>query len=277
MKGSGGSDHLPDDESIRTLTQEDEILLNRYLLNDLPADMRAQVEDRYVSDPVLFEAMTALEGELLRDYASRALGPKERRQLEERLEKDQSLREQLQLIQSLGEVEPGNRPAGALFRVRQWFRDLSRMRMVAVAAATLVLIAIGTITFERVAKLQSKIDALARQMIQPGAPVVQFNPTFALLAGVTRAPGAPPPLSIAPNAQMARFQMAIVTTGISTLRIALRSPDNGSEIWSGFVAGGPQVEVEIPAGLLKPGDYILSASNPAGNEIQSWSFRIVRP
>jgi hypothetical protein len=61
-----------------------EKLLVRYLLGDLPEEQRLQVEARFLGDDQHYEQLLALEDELFYDYAQGKLSPGERRQFEER-------------------------------------------------------------------------------------------------------------------------------------------------------------------------------------------------
>jgi hypothetical protein len=61
-----------------------EKLLVRYLLGDLPEEQRLQVEARFLGDDQHYEQLLALEDELFYDYAQGNLPPGERKQFEER-------------------------------------------------------------------------------------------------------------------------------------------------------------------------------------------------
>jgi hypothetical protein len=63
---------------------ENEKLLTRYLLGDLPEEELLQVEGEFLSDDQGYERLLALENELFYDYAQNKLSPSEREQFEKR-------------------------------------------------------------------------------------------------------------------------------------------------------------------------------------------------
>src|SRR5262245_21087393 len=63
---------------------DNEILLVRYLLGELPEEQRLEVEGKFLGDDQQFERLLALENELFYDYALGKLSPGEREQFEKR-------------------------------------------------------------------------------------------------------------------------------------------------------------------------------------------------
>jgi anti-sigma factor RsiW len=63
---------------------DNEKLLIRYLLGNLPEEQRLQVEGEFLSDDHRYERLLALENELFYDYAQNKLSPGEREQFEKR-------------------------------------------------------------------------------------------------------------------------------------------------------------------------------------------------
>jgi anti-sigma-K factor RskA len=60
----------------------DETLMRRYLLGDLPQEERGSIEDRYLADDEVFEALVATENDLIDAYARGGLADDERRKFE---------------------------------------------------------------------------------------------------------------------------------------------------------------------------------------------------
>src|ERR1039457_904643 len=60
----------------------DEILLRRYFLGDLPKEERARLEDRYLVDVELFEELLAAENDLIDAYVRGELTEAETQQFE---------------------------------------------------------------------------------------------------------------------------------------------------------------------------------------------------
>src|SRR5215470_15530830 len=63
---------------------DNEKLLTRYLLGNLPEEELLQVEGEFLSDDQGYERLLALENELFYDYAQNKLSPSEREQFEKR-------------------------------------------------------------------------------------------------------------------------------------------------------------------------------------------------
>src|SRR5215471_7026314 len=63
---------------------DNEKLLTRYLLGNLPEEQRLQIEGEFFSDDQHYERLLALENELFYDYAQNKLSPGEREQFEKR-------------------------------------------------------------------------------------------------------------------------------------------------------------------------------------------------
>src|SRR5262245_44572315 len=63
---------------------DNEKLLIRYLLGNLPEEQRLQAEGEFLSDDQRYERLLALENELFYDYAQNKLSPGEREQFEKR-------------------------------------------------------------------------------------------------------------------------------------------------------------------------------------------------
>jgi hypothetical protein len=63
---------------------DNEKLLVRYLLGNLPEEQRLQVEGLFLGDDQQYEQLLALEDELFYDYAQGKLSPGERERFEER-------------------------------------------------------------------------------------------------------------------------------------------------------------------------------------------------
>src|SRR5215467_9144714 len=63
---------------------DNEKLLTRYLLGNLPEEQRLQIEGEFLSDDQRYERLLALENELFYEYAQNKLSPGDREQFEKR-------------------------------------------------------------------------------------------------------------------------------------------------------------------------------------------------
>src|SRR4030095_5471069 len=80
---------------------DNEKLLIRYLLGDLPEEQRLQVEGVFLSDDQRYERMLALEDELFYDYAQNKLSPGEREQFEKRFLSSERNRKKAMTVSAL--------------------------------------------------------------------------------------------------------------------------------------------------------------------------------
>jgi hypothetical protein len=81
------------------LSTEEEARLIRFLLKDLPEDECQKIEQRYFQEDSYYEAVEALQTQLVRDYLAGSLTPKQAAQFEGRLYDDPALWEQVAVIQ----------------------------------------------------------------------------------------------------------------------------------------------------------------------------------
>src|ERR1039457_4062854 len=79
-----------------SLATEDEGLIVRYFLDELPADERRQLEQRYFIDDRLFESVCSIEEQLIRDYLRGELPADQRRRFEARYLQSPQLRERVE-------------------------------------------------------------------------------------------------------------------------------------------------------------------------------------
>jgi hypothetical protein len=128
---------------------ENEKLLIRYLLGDLPEDQRLQVEERFLGEDQHYERLLALEDELFYDYAQGKLSPGERKQFEERflVSERNSKRAMLAsaLVRKMSEAAPAETAEpGLADRERQfWWRTLKSYFRVQSTAARFSLTAVA--------------------------------------------------------------------------------------------------------------------------------------
>ena len=80
---------------------DNEKLLIRYLLGNLPEEQRLQVEGDFLSDDQRYERLLALENELFYDYAQNKLSPGEREQFEKRFLSSERNRKKANLASAL--------------------------------------------------------------------------------------------------------------------------------------------------------------------------------
>src|SRR5262245_44741684 len=80
---------------------DNEKLLIRYLLGNLPEEQRLQVEGEFLSNDQRYERLLALENELFYDYAQNKLSPGEREQFEKRFLSSERNRKRAMIVSAL--------------------------------------------------------------------------------------------------------------------------------------------------------------------------------
>src|SRR5215470_20012244 len=80
---------------------DNEKLLTRYLLGNLPEEELLQVEGGFLSDDQSYERLLALENELFYDYAQNKLSPDEREQFEKRFLSSERNRQRARIASAL--------------------------------------------------------------------------------------------------------------------------------------------------------------------------------
>jgi len=131
-------------------------------------------------------------------------------------------------------------------------------------------------------KAESRASALEAQLGRPRTPV----PTFALAAGLLRARGALPRLTVPPDVPVVRLRLELAENAYPSYRATLHDPDGG-EIWAVSKlravekAEGPAVVVAVPSELLPRGDYLVKLSGlrdgAEPEAVATYPFRVAAP
>ena len=80
---------------------DDQQLLYKYLLGELPEAEQAELEQRYFTDDALFERLMAVEDELINRYARNESSDEERQRMETYFLMSQARRKRLMFTQAL--------------------------------------------------------------------------------------------------------------------------------------------------------------------------------
>jgi hypothetical protein len=81
-----------------------ERLIARYLLGDLPEEQQVAIEDRAFADKDYLALVTAVENDLIDDYVNRDLSATERRQFETRFLASSERRKRVEFAKALARV-----------------------------------------------------------------------------------------------------------------------------------------------------------------------------
>lgn len=288
-----------------------EILIQRYLLGQVSAEEREELENHYFGDDDLFEEMVAAENDMIDAYVSGKLGAGERKQFENYFLSTPERQERVEFAESL--MQHGS-PRGATEAKRGWLdlRGFSGMRL-ALATVLLIVVAgaswLAIVNRKLIHQLEAARDAqadaqrqaqeLSRQVVDlqkqagqnpeiaelpaPGSAILSVTLASDLVRDVHRQQST---LHLSPDISEVRFLLNAGHDNSSAYTAVLEAVE-GSRIWrtSGLAGrltrgGGKVVIVQVPPNVLKRDDYVLRlfASTSAGRptEVGTYSFRIIK-
>lgn len=266
----------------QTMTEQDEQRLTRYVLNDLPADERELVENRYFIDDEYHEWLLALESELVRDWVAGELPPDRARQFGARLQSDAQLRERVAMVEALtgrsrrdattAPIAPVAVPVAPVWASSNW----AQAAFLGAGLSLVLTSALGLSLYRASARLDRLQARLETATLTSGERNEGLSdPHFSPRAGVVRGTGTVSPLFVPARAHLVRLQLEIPGNS-KPVRLVLHAVDSASEVWSAMQNNTGQVEISVPAGLLNRGDYELKAFTQSGDELESWAFRVAR-
>jgi CHAT domain-containing protein/Flp pilus assembly protein TadD len=142
--------------------QDDQGQIRQYLLGQLPEDQRQKIEQRLLTDDDFFEELELAEAELSHEYAAEKLSDADRYTFEQRLLVNPALNRKLRFARALERyvskaTPPADDPEPRGFSLLSWVRQPLVASPVAVAAAALIVIALGFAVW-RLAFYQSDVD-----------------------------------------------------------------------------------------------------------------------
>jgi hypothetical protein len=249
-------------------TSDDDVL-RRYLLGSLAPDSREDVEKRLFSDdPIFWEHLCLVEGELIDDYARGALGSEEGESFERHFLCTDERRGKLELARAL-KAHVERRQASRL-RIWDWLRGPVPAPAWAVAMAATLLLALPGVVWQLAASRG------------PGSEVSAW-----LSPGLVRdAGGDLARVRIPPGCQLVRLQLDPGLPEYASYRATLHEV-SGDEIWSqtrlaaGRIEGSVVVPLTLPCELLPAGDYYVRLRGVSPGEepviLGRYDFRVLRP
>jgi len=252
-------------------TSESEERLIAYLLGELPESENARIEEQYLASDASFATLMAIEAELYDAYAGDLLSPERRRFFEQRFLATREQRWQLEFSRTLLNVPPPKQRGS-------WIRLLwPGVAVIAAVAAALVV----ALVLWRPAK--PLLEPQVAPQISAARPQVVIP--LELGSGITRDGGEEPTVKLPSNSDLLRITAKGDHDLPSSWSAVLRKPE-GTEVWRSDVirrvAGNSKsATVEIPAGPLSSGHYILTlyapTQNGASGEVADYAFRVQKP
>jgi hypothetical protein len=262
---------------------QDEEMMRRFLLGQSGAEEQEAVEERFVTDPAFFEALSALEDELVLSHVRGDLPQRWRSAFDARVLASPARRRRVEEAERLHQalIASGARTihSGHGSKRALWSRPTATW--LAAAAAIVVVILSGWLIGRRTAPVQ---DAAVTGPATSSVPAIIA--TFVLAPGLTRSELGPSNVfRIEPGVQQVRIELSATTSNIEPLRAVLRQV--GGEFIAVptdpvFRGNRNRVDVSwlIAASLLPRGDYLLTlmSETPTGprEALASRFFSIVQ-
>ena len=276
---------------------DDDQLLVRYLLGELPDDDAGELEQAVLTDGGLFEKLCAIEDDLVDAYVRGELAAQPARSFERRFLANAEGRSRVAMARGFV-TAVDRRPAPEADRESLWQR-LGRLLAPTPtpfpwrasgathwAWATVLVLAVGLAWVGR-DFLPSGPTERAPVVTDPvGVDTVLHDPVTLLLSQVRDA-GAPPRVALAPEAGVVELQVELEGEESRRFRAHLESSAAGevrtwSELTPEATDWGSALIFELPADLLPPGRYqvTVDAVSPYSNETVEYgryTFEVVTP
>ena len=272
-----------------------EILIQRYLLGQVSAEERAELENQYFGDDDLFEELVAAESDMIDAYVSGKLGSAERKQFESYILSTPDRLERVEFAKSLLKYQFARKisPAGTTETRRRW-EDflvsptvgirlaLGIVLLVVLAGASWLAIANRKLVHQLEAaratqadsqrqaqELRQKVADLQRQAGQnqeiaglpaPGSAILSVMLESNLVRGPHQQKST---LHLSSDISEVRFALQAGQVNFSAYTAVVETVE-GSQVWRGSGlasrpagSGAKVVIVKLPAGVLKRDDYVL--------------------
>ena len=145
-----------------------EKLIARYLLGDLPEEQQVAIEDRAFADKDYLALVTAVENDLIDEYVRQELSPTERQQFERQFLASAERRKRVEFAKALARVPVVSERAGVSWResLYAFISGLNPAARFAVAAVMLLFVVGGAWLLTQTLRLRSQLTQLQAQLQQ---------------------------------------------------------------------------------------------------------------
>jgi hypothetical protein len=261
---------------------DDEDLMRRFIVGDLNAVEREQIERRFFEDSAYFEAICALEDAMLlahlRPQSPDAWQDRFAASIRESPARQRRLAEMTRLLQAVDAASPSHAPAPpVVVRARPLRRVPWFGLSLAAAAASVILAGVLLRWHSQVAPAQSLVETAPSQAL--------LQATFVLLPGPTRSDGQQAnTLRLLPGTRDVRLQATVDAEAPTPVHARLQLVGGETivlpDVTTGrATAGGLEISWIVPAARLSRGDYLLTleveGSNGTRETIASRFFSVV--
>ena len=255
--------------SPAALFTEDDQYVVRYLLDQAEAEERARFEERLSGEPFLFEAVSALEDDLIMRYVSGALEQHLVSRFEEVYLSSPARRARVDLARTTREAVRAVPLSQKDERPSVPFLQRRRALTFAAVAAAVVLIAL------LVPRWKNDLTGGVHPSTKPPQVSFLLEPGRVRSARGTR-------IVVSPAIQQVQFRLVLPGSNAGkNYRVVLGTPER-PESWSGRASlqGGVAIAT-VPAASLTAGDYTLrlqSGNAKGGNweDLEVYYFRVAR-
>jgi hypothetical protein len=273
----------------QTDTTDAERLLLPYLLRLLPDDQAERVELATLSDEQVAERLKAVEHDLVDGYIRDTLDAVTRDRFESYYLSSPIRRERVRFAAEFLRAIDGAAVNGQAASDGAAVPAQSKRGWRLLAAAAVVVLASGTVMLMLTDRPRSGEPAAVAPPPQREASPPSPSPSSIALVLLpqTRAVSEPPTLHVAAGVSRVRFELRLDSDDYAEYQAGLRDPRTNATVWRSTWmtlparAGGSAVEVDVPAGLLKPQHYSLDVTGrtAAGvvHVVGSYAFSVTPP
>ncbi|HEV8658081.1 MAG TPA: hypothetical protein VGS96_05595 [Thermoanaerobaculia bacterium] len=253
----------------------DQLVIRRYLLGDLPESDAAAFEEDYFASDDRFSEMLAAEDDLIEAFLQRELSASDRRLFEGRFLATSRGREKIALAAAINSVS-------RVTRRGNWTMPLT------IAAAVFVMV-ISVVLLRQNVVMRYQIEQLQHQRPAPRSVVTPHRGevfSVVLSNGLERGSDSGTTIVLPHNAETAELWLVLPHDDYPTYTTALQSVD-GHTLWSeSGLASRPlgarkAIVVRIPASSLEQGTFIIAVAGDkpgaASESIEDFSFSVRRP
>jgi hypothetical protein len=293
----------------------EETFIKRYLLGQLSSEERQKFENEYFSDTKTFEAVVAIENDLIDSYARTELRGPEKLLFEQRYCSSPEGRSRIQFSMALTEIVRSSQSTvkskkfrfGELFRLP--FEFAGQSFQWALGTVCIVLcVAVFLLTFRNrelnrellnarnnETALRTERDEAVGQIAslsqtpkgEPANPLARSDVrelAFTLAAGIVRGESQGQILVVPRDRPWIRLEMPIDEDAFKGYEAVLYTPEmhelrRGQSLKSQSTANGIRIDWRIPSESLQSGDYVLQLNGKQdGGEAEPltvFSFRVI--
>jgi hypothetical protein len=248
--------------------------MRRFLLGELGPEERERVEARFAADPAYFEALCALEEDMILSHLRRETSAQPRAAFEQAFLTTPARRKRVYELQAFVDALPAQPPATSSARPQRQSVASWPVFRLAAAAGLLAAGALGAWLAVRSREPQFPTQVEQRDPPESGAPVLL------LLPGLTRSELGQSNVFRIPATEAVLLEMVEpIESAAGELRASIRPVGASALVVTTAPeivrsADGVRLAWTVPAGQLPPGDYVLTL-NDGRDSVASRFFTIV--